>query len=102
MAVWLGSHVAMVPDDGSRRVIGHNKAKLTHILVDEAQDLSPIHGITLNRLLDEGGTISVAGDLHQRVTEGRGLRAWEHLGIALPSEAMFPVNERQSKALGEF
>ena len=102
LAAWLASHVALVPAGGKVPVLGGQIERFTHIMVDEAQDLSPAHARILQRLVVKGGTLTFVGDLRQRLGAAGGLNSWDELGIADLRRAAFTVNHRQSYELGQF
>ena len=54
-----------------------NKLKFTHLMVDEVQDLSPIDLIVLFQVVDPPPSITLAGDVHQKMVEYSGFQNWE-------------------------
>lgn len=102
LAAWFASHVALVPAGGKMPILGGQIERFTHLMVDEAQDLSPTHARILHRLIVKGGTLTVVGDLRQRLNAAGGLRSWDELGISDLRRAAFTVNHRQSLELGQF
>ena len=60
------------------RLIERKKPDIRHIVVDEAQDLSPIEFYALQRLMP-AATMTVVGDLTQGVSSWRGLHSWEEI-----------------------
>lgn len=102
LAAWLAIHVALVPAGGKKPFLGRRIKRFTHLMVDEAQDLSPTHVRILQRLIVKSGTLTFVGDLHQRLGAAGGLRSWDELGIPDLRRAAFAVNHRQSYELGQF
>jgi len=102
LAAWLATFVSHVPSESERQGIGMVRPRLTHVLIDEAQDVSPCHLRVIQRLLDENGTITMVGDLRQRITPYGYFERWKDLGAGRMTTAVFAVNHRQSKPLGEF
>jgi hypothetical protein len=101
MTAWLGARILLWNRNG-RPWIGGNLEKLTHIVVDEAQDLSPGHIAVLVSQLDRDGTMTLVGDLHQNLNPRAGLRSWEETRLAHAKRTVFGVNHRQTFQLGTF
>ncbi len=102
LAAWLGVHLALAPSTGREPLVARAAERLTHVMIDEAQDVWPAHVHTIRRLVVEGGNITLVGDLRQRLRDIRGLRRWSDLGITNLKTAVFAVNHRQSAELGRF
>jgi hypothetical protein len=102
LAAWLACHVALVPADGKAPIVGGQIERFTHLMVDEAQDLSYSHARILQRLIVQDGTLTLVGDLRQRLSAAGGLHRWDELGISDLRHAAFTVNHRQSYELGQF
>lgn len=102
LAAWLGVHVSLAPSSGPKPVIGSQLASLTHIVVDEAQDVSATHAAVLRKLIDRQGTMTFVGDLNQHLKIAGGLRAWSDLGLPDAKRAVFNMNYRQTFELGQF
>ncbi len=102
LAAWLASHVALVPAGGKAPILGGQLERFTHLMVDEAQDLSAAHARILQRLIVKGGTLTFVGDLRQRLGAAGGLHSWDELGVSDLRRAAFTVNHRQSYELGQF
>lgn len=83
-------------------LIGGILPRLTHVLIDEAQDVSPIHVMLLRSLLGAEGTLTMVGDLRQRVDEACHFEDWSELPLRTPRRATFSVNHRQTTQLGSF
>ena len=60
------------------RLIETKKPDVRHIVVDEAQDLSPLEFYALRRIMPTA-TMTIVGDLQQGVSSWRGLNAWEEI-----------------------
>lgn len=101
LTAWLAMNAGLVPSSGPKAVVGDSMPSFTHLVVDEAQDLSPIHAQILRGLVDKQGTLTLVGDLRQRLQSG-GLSNWDELGIDGLRRAAFTVNHRQSFQLGSF
>jgi DNA helicase IV len=103
LAAWLGVHVALAPWSAeSRPFVASQADRLTHVLIDEAQDLWPAHVRCIEKTLAAGGNLTLVGDLRQRLKDVSGLREWGEFGIPDLKRAAFGVNYRQSKQLGSF
>lgn len=102
MTAWLGAPLLLSTNERRRPWIGSRLERLTHIVVDEAQDLSPSHIAVLASQLVGDGTMTLVGDLHQNLNPHAGLRRWEEARLADPMRSVFGVNHRQTRQLGEF
>lgn len=100
-AAWLGLHTMLVPSSGPRPLVGGIAEQLTHIVIDEAQDLSPAHLTLISSVLHADGNLTVLGDVRQNLNPIGGLRHWGELGFPVERRA-FDVNYRQSAELGRF
>lgn len=103
LAAWLGVCVALSPwrSEGNP-FVASQADRISHVLIDEAQDLWPAHIRCLERLLVPGGNLTLVGDLRQRLKDIMGLPEWNELGIADLKRAAFKTNYRQSTQLGAF
>lgn len=101
LAGWLGA-TTMLVDSSDRGVVGGRRPRLTHIMVDEAQDLSPNHVVLLKQLVHRDGTMTFVGDLRQRISRRGHFVDWKDLGLHEFTTAILEVNHRQSKPLGQF
>tara|TARA_R110002072_G_scaffold158989_4_gene310066 strand:+ start:3233 stop:5617 length:2385 start_codon:yes stop_codon:yes gene_type:complete len=99
-AAWLGSKIALSSD--KKPFVGGVMPDLTHIVVDEAQDLSPCHFDTLNALISKGGSFTLSGDLRQNLTTGTGIEHWGELQQMELDHRAFDINYRQSFQLGSY
>jgi hypothetical protein len=102
LAAWLAARTMLVPLRDGHSFIGGVAPPLTHAVVDEAQDIAPVHTQMLSKLVDPNGTMTLVGDLRQRVSSQGHFAQWEELELRLPRRAVFTVNHRQSRPLGEF
>jgi DNA helicase-2/ATP-dependent DNA helicase PcrA len=68
------------------------------LLIDEAQELSPLELALLGRCVGRGGTLIVAGDSAQQVDEAANFRGWDvtmgELGAAQHRKAVLEVSYR--------
>lgn len=102
VSAWLGSRVLLSSSDRETPWIGGKRERFTHLVVDEAQDLSPCHIVTLASQLAPKGTMSLVGDLHQNLNPLAGLRRWEDARLRDVAKSVFGINYRQTRELGEF
>jgi len=102
IGAWLATHVSILPEGSEPSMIGTVRRQLTHVVIDEAQDVSPCHLAVVRRLLDTRGTLTLVGDLRQRITDGGHFQSWDELEVGTYAKAVFAVNHRQSRPLGEF
>ena len=102
LAAWLGVHVSLAPSGGPKPVVGSQLAPLTHVVVDEAQDVSATHAAVLRKLISPKGTMTFVGDLNQHLKAAGGLRQWSDLGLPDAQRAVFNMNYRQTLQLGQF
>jgi hypothetical protein len=56
----------LAADDRLHKILAY---RYPHILVDEAQDISNVHGVLLSILMDAGATVSLIGDPNQAIYE---------------------------------
>jgi hypothetical protein len=102
VSAWLGSRVLLSSSDRETPWIGGKRERFTHIVVDEAQDLSPCHIVTIASQLAPKGTMTLVGDLHQNLNPLAGLRRWEDARVRDVAKSVFGINYRQTRELGEF
>jgi len=99
---WLSAKILLAGSSAEVPWIGAKRERLTHLAVDEAQDLSPCHISTLASLLTSGGTLTLVGDLHQNLNPLAGMRRWEDARVVGLNRCVFGVNYRQTNQLGSF
>jgi DNA helicase-2/ATP-dependent DNA helicase PcrA len=63
-----------------------NPMRYTHIVVDEAQDLSPLELQVLLNSAEPGAPITLAGDTAQQLMESNDFESWEQVLVALDRE----------------
>ncbi len=99
-AAWLGVQTMLVtgPD---KPLVGGSLNRLTHVVVDEAQDLSPAHLALIAKVLHPKGSLTILGDVRQNLNTSGGIQRWDELGVSVDRRA-FEVNYRQSFELGRF
>ncbi|MFI8952617.1 ATP-binding domain-containing protein [Streptomyces sp. NPDC053750] len=73
-------------------ITGETPRRYGHIVVDEAQDLTPMQARTLRRRVARGGSMTVLGDLAQ-ATGPRVHTDWEELGTLLSDHGDWRVAE---------
>lgn len=100
-AAWLGVQTMLVSNADHKPLVGGVINRLTHIVVDEAQDLSPAHLALIAKVLHPKGSLTVLGDVRQNLSNSGGIRRWDELGISVDRRA-FEINYRQSYELGNF
>jgi hypothetical protein len=79
--------------------------RYSHIMIDEAQYYEPIVLRLLARLAQlPNGSMTIVGDLEQRISASGGLLKWQDIGFVLPAERIcrLEVNYRWSKPVFEF
>jgi len=81
----------------------------THLVIDEAQDLSAPEAALLASLVDPRGALSISADFRQRVSATHGIETSEPilLGCQIAVQGMrkpfrFAVNKRQTQQIGRF
>ena len=85
-----------------KALIGARMPSLTHVAIDEAQDISSVHVYLLRTMLSSKGSLTLVGDLRQRI-DGHGyFETWNHLPLREPRHAAFAVNHRQTMPIGNF
>ena len=83
--------------------IGARQERLTHLVIDEVQDLDPAEVLVLTSMLDPGGTATLMGDLRQNLSTSAGLHHWNDLTDDRDYQrAAVKVNHRQTRQLGGF
>ncbi len=85
-----------------RPLVGGIRPYLTHVVIDEAQDISEVHLRILRCLLDKDGTLTLVGDLRQRIDGPGYFESWNDLPLKNPKLAVFSINHRQTKEIGAF
>ncbi|MFD8177993.1 HelD family protein [Streptomyces sp. NPDC059709] len=73
-------------------ITGETPRRYGHIVVDEAQDLTPMQARTLRRRVARGGSMTILGDLAQ-ATGPRAHTDWEELGTLLSDHGDWRVAE---------
>ncbi|MDT0612679.1 HelD family protein [Streptomyces lancefieldiae] len=73
-------------------ITGETPRRYGHIVIDEAQDLTPMQARTLRRRVARGGSMTVLGDLAQ-ATGPRVHTDWEELGTLLSDHGDWRVAE---------
>ncbi len=58
---------------------GGRSLELSHLMVDEVQDLSPVELAVLLKTLKEPASITLAGDVNQKMIEQSGFMDWERM-----------------------
>lgn len=85
-----------------------SRAKLaySHLVVDEVQDLSPIEVRVLLDVVDEGHSITLAGDTQQHILEDSGFASWdaffERTGLAGTTVSTLRVSYRSTHEITSF
>lgn len=102
MLAWLGARTLLSENQQRRPWIGGQLDQVTHLVVDEVQDLSPSHLTVLASQLAPNGTMTLVGDIHQNLNPYAGLRRWEDVPIPNVRRTAFGVNHRQTLQLGSF
>ena len=90
-----------VPEE-EKAFVGARRPRLTHVAIDEAQDIASVHVLLLRYMLAEGGTLTLVGDLRQRIDGDGHFQTWKQLPLRTPRHAAFAVNHRQTKPIGDF
>ena len=62
---------------------GHDSQNLEHVVIDEAQDISPLE-VYLIKLHSRNGVFTILGDLHQRIAPYRGVKNWREIRYVFP------------------
>jgi hypothetical protein len=102
-SAWVGGKLLLSSRaTGAKPWIGGRLDPLTHVVVDEVQDLSPIHVAVLSSQLSLTGTMTLVGDLHQNLNPHGGLRGWRDIATSTFVHASFGINHRQTQQLGNF
>ena len=81
----------------------------THLVIDEAQDLSAPEAALVASLVDPKGALTISADFRQRVSATHGIETSEAilLGCQIPIQGMhkpfrFAINKRQTPQIGRF
>ncbi len=67
-----------------------------HIVVDEAQDVSPLELALLQMHLVAGGAMTILGDLRQGILPYKSIENWSQLASLFPKEDVARVESRQT------
>jgi DNA helicase-2/ATP-dependent DNA helicase PcrA len=85
---------------------GHEALSYEHILVDEAQDLSPVELMVLTQTVSGGQSITLAGDVAQRLYLDNGFTGWqdllEELGLSHVEVEPLQVSYRSTEQIVHF
>src|SRR5207245_9823525 len=88
------------------RVAPASPSKYQYLLIDEAQEFSPLELSLLGRCVSRGGTLIVAGDAGQQVDPAAYFRGWDvtrrELGAAEHGRAVLEVGYRRAPEVSEF
>ena len=77
------------------RITGRARRRYDHIVVDEAQDVSPLEVHILN-MHSRNGEFTILGDLRQRLTPYRGVMNWQEMRRVFPPEQSQRFDARHS------
>ena len=102
MSAWLGARLLLSSRATRKPWIGGRLEKFSHVVVDEAQDLSPNHIAVIASHLVSSGTMTLVGDIHQNLNPHAGLRSWNDARLFGVARSAFGVNHRQTRELGTF
>lgn len=88
---------------------GGQQSRWTHVVLDEAQDLSVVEASLLTSFVEPDGAVTVSADFRQAVTPTKGMENASALSVGLPlrdtrarTTFRFGRNMRQSKEIGRF
>ncbi len=98
----LARHLTLLRGFDGTLPFGGGLAMLTHVMIDEAQDIALDHVKLIQSLLHTDGTLTLVGDLRQRVTNLGFFKDWADLELGKCTNAVFKINHRQSQPLGVF
>lgn len=108
LAACLASAMATVTSTGGdvggwpAVAVGVETEVITHMVLDEAQDLTPMEALAIRSWCSKDAVVTAVGDLRQCVSVGRGLRSWTELGLPRVRRAVFADNYRQTWEIGRF
>ena len=106
LMAYLGLKTMLLPDKNTAAnktpLLGGYKENITHMVIDEAQDISISHAKFFQEYIKENGTLTFCGDLHQRVHSKGFFENWKDLGLDDTKKIVFSKNFRQTKQLGYF
>ncbi len=78
-----------------RLLDGDDGRRYDHIVIDEAQDITPLHFKVLYEM-SRDGSMTILGDLVQSIYPYHGLEAWEDLEQAAGADQLAIMREQQS------
>ncbi|MFH2129306.1 MAG: UvrD-helicase domain-containing protein [bacterium] len=85
---------------------GGRSLELSHLMVDEVQDLSPVELAVLLKTLRQPPSITLAGDVNQKMVEQSGFMDWERmfesLGLKGEKVSTLTVSYRSTYEIMEF
>ncbi|TDJ17259.1 MAG: DNA helicase UvrD [Deltaproteobacteria bacterium] len=85
---------------------GHKPLRYRHIAIDEVQDFSPIEVQVLLGCLEEGRSITLAGDTQQHLMEDSGFTSWSefltYLGVPGAEVETLRISYRSSREIVNF
>jgi DNA helicase-2/ATP-dependent DNA helicase PcrA len=80
-------------------------SRYAHVVLDEAQELAPVELGVIGRAVDEGGSVTVAGDAAQRIDRTGHFTSWEAVMEALgvrSTPALLETSYRSPRPVLEF
>lgn len=94
---------------GALDAVGGQQERWTHVVLDEAQDLSVVEASLLTSFVHPEGAVTVSADFRQAVTPTKGMEDAGALSVGSPlrdkqakTTFRFGRNMRQSKQIGRF
>lgn len=78
-----------------------NKIRYKHIIIDEAQDFSPMMIQSIVNYIKDDGSILYLGDRAQQIY-GKGKMSWKKLGLKVNKVYTLEENHRNSKEIQDF
>jgi hypothetical protein len=102
LCAWLAMKTLLVSSKEKPAIVGGRRERLTHVVLDEAQDLSPAHIRVVEASLVERGTMTIVGDVRQNLSAAGGLGSWKDIESHFAERKSLGVNYRQSEELGGF
>jgi len=102
ITAWLGAAILLTRRPSGNPWVGGRLERPTHLVLDEAQDVSPSHIAVLSSQIATGGSMTLVGDIHQNLNPYAGLKNWEEAALADSQMTAFGINHRQTLQLGEF
>src|SRR5262249_17297876 len=106
LRLWLKMRGALRRPGGKGKAGAKEPLRYEHVLVDEAQDLSPVELAVVVESTTQQRSVTLAGDVAQRLLMDNGFTSWpatlEDLGLSSTTVEPLEVSYRSTKEIIDF